>query len=107
MKREEFDYVVAKQLGICMQVLTNKNKEYQAKSPDPFHNFRTAAEVTGTSPEAALAGMMAKHTVSLYDMCKNGTAEYSESQWTEKITDHINYLLILKAMVVAAKEKKS
>ena len=34
-----------------------------------LHNFKVAASLQGIYPEQALAGMMAKHTVSIYDMC--------------------------------------
>lgn len=49
-------------------------------------------------PKEALAGMMAKHTISVYDMCRSGK-DYPIELWNEKITDHINYLLLLKAIV--------
>ena len=42
--------------------------------------------------------MMAKHTVSVYDMCESGE-QYPVELWQEKITDSINYLLLLNAMV--------
>jgi hypothetical protein len=42
--------------------------------------------------------MMAKHTVSIYDMCNSGK-EYSIDMWNEKITDSINYLLLLRALI--------
>lgn len=35
---------------------------------DPFHNFITTAELQGCLPEQALAGIMSKHTVHVYDM---------------------------------------
>lgn len=42
--------------------------------------------------------MLSKHLVSISDMCVDGR-EYSVERWTEKITDSINYLLILRAMI--------
>lgn len=42
--------------------------------------------------------MMAKHTVSIYDMCNSGL-KYPIELWNEKITDHINYLLLLRAII--------
>ena len=38
--------------------------------------------------------MMSKHTVSIYDMCWSGQ-DYGLKLWQEKITDAINYLLLL------------
>lgn len=49
------------------------------------------------TPKQALLGMLSKHLISVSDMCVSGS--YSKQLWTEKITDSINYLLLLKAMV--------
>lgn len=43
--------------------------------------------------------MMAKHIVSLYDMCFAEAVSYSLDTWNEKITDSLNYLFLLKAIV--------
>ena len=45
--------------------------------------------------------MMAKHTVSVYDLINDYDAgiETSVDMWDEKIGDHINYLLLLTAMI--------
>ena len=53
----------------------------------------------------ALAGMMVKHTVSIYDMINNPDTTYDMDVWNEKITDHINYLLLLRAVVIEEKHK--
>ena len=42
--------------------------------------------------------MLAKHIVSVSDMCTDGK-KYKRDRWIEKITDSINYLLILRAVV--------
>ena len=51
------------------------------------------------TPQRALAGMLAKHIVSLYDMCFAEEAVYPMDTWDEKITDSLNYLFLLKAIV--------
>ncbi len=53
----------------------------------------------GCSPERALAGMMAKHIVSLYDMCYSDKEIFEMAVWDEKITDTLNYLFLLKGVV--------
>lgn len=83
MKTEQFNQIV-------------KAKEYA--TDDRLHNFKVAAELENCTPRQALAGMMAKHTVSIYDMCRSDV-KFSDDQWNEKITDHINYLLLLRAIV--------
>ena len=101
MKTERFNAIIEKQQERCMDVLINKAKEYATE--DRLHNFKVAAELQGTTPINALAGMLAKHTVSIYDMCRSDKT-YPKEMWDEKITDHINYLLLLKALTVEEAE---
>ena len=84
----------------CQELLLTKHDEY-ASEQNPYHNFDVAGELTGDGPYKALAGMMVKHTVSIYDMIENPHI-HSKEKWDEKIMDHINYLAILRAMVVTA-----
>jgi len=94
---EEYNRILKETVDSCLNLLTKKKEEY---SPNGiFHNFEVAAKLQNTTPEAALGGMLCKHTVSLYDMIKGGIKSYTPEMWNEKIYDHINYLLILKAMV--------
>ena len=96
MDSKTFETLMEEQLGRCRNVLCSKAKEYATQ--DRLHNFHVAADLRGCTPEQALAGMMAKHTVSVYDMCESGE-KYPVELWQEKITDSINYLLLLNAMV--------
>lgn len=97
MKTEDFDMIVRDQIGLSTSVLFEKAKQYATE--DRLHNFRRAAELQGTTGKAALAGMMVKHTISVYDMCREERDSYTEELWAEKITDNINYLLLLKALI--------
>ena len=103
MKVDDFEKVIEGQINECREVLIVKAKEYA--TTDRLHNFKVAAEVQGMEPIQALAGMMAKHTVSVYDMCKC-EKDYSQEMWREKLTDHINYLMLLKALVEEKMEEK-
>lgn len=96
MKTEQFNQVVEEQLKRCKDILIVKAREYA--TDDRLHNFKVAAELENCTPRQALAGMMAKHTVSIYDMCRSDV-KFSDNQWNEKITGHINYLLLLRAIV--------
>lgn len=87
---------IEKAIERAKQVLLAKKNEYA--TADHFHNFRVAAALQGKPMKEALSGMMAKHTVSVYDMCCSGKT-YPMEMWDEKITDHINYLLILRALI--------
>lgn len=88
-----FNEIVTTQVQECLGVLIEKAKEYATE--DRLHNFRVAANLQDTTLIAALVGFMAKHTVSIYDMSRAPNDFYFD-QWEEKITDHINYLLLLR-----------
>jgi len=99
MKTEEFNEIVCDQINRCLETLECKASDYATKE-DRLHTFKVAAELQGVTKEKALAGMMAKHIVSIFDMCgKSDTHKYSQDIWNEKIGDAINYLLILRAIV--------
>lgn len=100
---DDFNNAVQRQIERSMFTLISKEKEYATE--DRLHNFNIAAVLKGENPLQALAGMMAKHTVSIYDMCM-GNRDYPIELWQEKITDHINYLLLL-AYAVEQKNKES
>jgi len=104
MNVSKFNEVIAAQIKLSTDVLCNKAKEY-ADSEDRLHNFKVAAAVQGVTPIQALEGMMAKHTVSVYDMCGDSSKNFPIELWSEKITDHINYLLLLRALVEEDKER--
>ena len=106
MTTDIFNKVIDDQIEKCRSVLIGKAKEYaDNENDDRLHNFKNAGGMMSESPRSALAGMMAKHTISIYDMCKSDD-DFSIAQWEEKIGDHINYLLLLKAVVVEEKLEK-
>ena len=96
MNTTTFERLFEEQVNRSRSVLVSKASEYATE--DRLHNFKVAAALEGKTPEQALAGMMAKHTVSVYDMAESGLA-YPIELWQEKITDHINYLFLLNAIV--------
>lgn len=96
MEHKEFEQLLEAQMQVCRQVLVVKAREYSTE--DRLHNFKVAAELQGISVTQAVAGMMAKHTVSVYDMV-GSSSSYSDDVWDEKITDHLNYLFLLRAAV--------
>ena len=96
MTATEFERIFEEQVERSRIVLVNKAGEYATE--DRLHNFKVAAALEGKTPEQALAGMMAKHTVSVYDMAESGQP-YPIELWQEKITDHIHYLFLLTAIV--------
>jgi len=82
-----------------MSLLGVKGDEYDTNSNDRLHAFKAAAEIQYVTPKQALAGMMAKHTISIYDMLANADEKPPVEKWVEKISDSINYLLLLRAII--------
>ena len=76
-----------------------ENKGIHRGRYGPAGAFKAAAALQHTTPERALAGMLAKHIVSLYDMCFADGMSFDAGTWDEKITDSLNYLFLLKAIV--------
>lgn len=103
MNSKEFEAALEQRIGKCKEVLGVKASEYATS--DRLHNFKVAAVLQQESPIKALGGMMAKHTVSVYDLIKaeNRGEDVSIELWDEKIGDHINYLLLLWAAVIENK----
>lgn len=99
MTSETFNKAIADRIDQCTNVLITKAAEYATE--DRLHNFKVAAEMQGCTPIKALAGMMAKHTVSIYDLVNDVEKgkNISLELWDEKIGDHINYLLLLHALL--------
>lgn len=94
--RETFD----KQIQTCQDMLVTKAKEY-APDEERLHNFIAAADLRNSTMMEVCAGFMLKHTVSVYDMIEYTQKGriYPKELWEEKITDHINYLILLRAIV--------
>ena len=103
MYQNEFDPIIRRQLDRCEDLLAIRGNEYA--TTDRLHNFRVAASMQDTTMRSALAGMMAKHTASIYDMINDEIDAHNKEKWDEKITDHINYLLILQAVLYDERSK--
>lgn len=99
MNIDTFNQVIQEQLATCANLLVSKGDEYVPDDEgDRLSAFKKAAAIINGTPKEALLGMLAKHLVSVSDMCSDGRT-YTRERWTEKITDSINYLLLLKALV--------
>ena len=101
MTHDNFNEVFSEVFAECDTLLNSKSKEYSTES-DKLHNFHSAGMLQDIHPAEALSGMMAKHTISVYDMIRDtaGGKRYSVEKWDEKISDHINYLVLLKALLI-------
>jgi len=100
---ELVNYIVEKKIKA---VMCQKSSEY-ARGGDKLYNFKRSAEMDGISPIEALRGMDLKHRTSISDMlddCLDGTQPHSRELWEEKLTDHINYTILLWALLAEQRE---
>ena len=99
MNTNDFNAIIREQIDRCENTLCKKAEEYATE--DRLHNFKAAAGLQSCLPTTALAGMMCKHTVSVYDMINDVESgkDFPLELWDEKIGDSINYLLLLSALV--------
>lgn len=63
------DRIIETQLEHSRKVLLAKQSEYAIG--DRLHNFKVAAALQNCQPKEALAGFLAKHIVSVFDMCRS------------------------------------
>jgi hypothetical protein len=111
MDNVQFNDVFRRQMLHCKALLVHKGREYVPgvapvgatgdDTRDRLIQFKLAAHLQNETPEEALAGMMAKHTTSIYSMVmETGQGVHHPLEtWAEKVTDHINYLVLLMALV--------
>lgn len=105
MTHEKFETIIEDQLKYAKNLLIAKGKEYSLDE-DRLLVFKRAASLQGETTKQSLCGMLAKHIISIYDMC-GSDQEFTLERWTEKITDTINYMLLLKAAVMEEKDEQN
>ena len=98
MNNTELKKTMEMQFAYCADLLMEKGREYAEDNEDRLEHFKKAATLQGIDPKAALMGMLSKHLVSVADMSGSGK-KYPLHQWGEKITDSINYLVLLAALI--------
>lgn len=101
MDNKEFEKIVDEQLKYCKELLIDKSKEYDF-GEDRLYSFKAAGKLLKSSPEEALIGYWTKHVMSIIDMSKCAE-NFDYEKWTEKITDCINYMLLLKGIIFESK----
>lgn len=97
MNNTDFNKVIEEQIKRSTDVLVAKNEEY-ASEKDRLHNFKLGAAYQQCTPKQACLGYLTKHLCSISDMVRSDK-EYPIEVWNEKITDSINYLLLLRGLV--------
>lgn len=103
MNYNDFDNLLELQFTDCKAILDRKAKEY---APDVYGDrleaFKRAAAMLHKTPIQALVGQMSKHTISLFEMAERECDDMD--LWNEKIVDSINYLFLLKGLLIDAYE---
>jgi hypothetical protein len=81
------------------ELLTLKEGEY-SQGGDRLDQFKKGATLINRKSHQVLQGFMLKHTTAIYDMLQeDNTDMFTQTRWREKIYDHINYLILLLAIV--------
>ena len=98
MNQNKFQEIVVEQVNRCKNTLIKKVIEYDCETSDRLRSFKRGAVILNMTPKQVLTGYLNKHIISIYDMCSSDK-KYPVEQWNEKITDAINYLLLLRALI--------
>jgi hypothetical protein len=107
MTSEKFNEIVEARIKKCLEILCRKAREY-SRDNDRLSNFKRAALFEDEEPEIALRGMLTKHIVSVYDIVDDVEFEGilpSKELLGEKITDCINYLMLLEGLIEERREE--
>jgi len=100
MNLEKFNEIIDEVFSQCKTLLTKKGDEYTGKE-DRLEQFKIAATIKRETPLESLSGMMIKHTTKLYGKIGDYPGIISNvDEWEEVINDHINYLILLKAVLI-------
>ena len=96
LSERELEKLIEERIQTCKRVLLKKSEEYSSES-DRMRNFNTAGRMLGMPPYRVAFMYMMKHFESVYEIVVNDRPA-TPSVWEEKITDLINYLLLIDAM---------
>jgi len=107
MELEDFKILTVERFRACLDLMCGKKNEEYSRNNDKLHNFKTAAMIRNSTPEDALIGMWLKHLVSVFDIVDDLPKLPDNSILEEKITDSINYLVLLEALIKEREGKGS
>jgi len=99
MTTTDFNELLERKLDESRTVLGIKAREY-SYGGDRLSNFKRAAEMLNTTPEAALLGFVTKHITALYDFVASlPGGSITLEQWAEKTGDIRNYMVLLDGLI--------
>lgn len=106
MNNGEFRKVLDSIVNNIYTTLDSKSNEYSSNT-DRLENFKEAGLFLNAFPERALLGFVTKHIIALRDFVQTYKFfEVTDAQWDEKIGDIINYMILLKALLVERKNNE-
>lgn len=97
MTSKEFNKVVEEEIKNIENTLIKKQTEYNLDD-DRLGFFKHNAQFLKKTPEETLWAMASKHFISLTDMI-NSDKKFAKAIFDEKITDAINYLILLRGLI--------
>lgn len=107
MNVNSYNKAIDDQINQCREILRAKHEEYaeapEKENSDHLSNFHNCARILQTEVKKAWLGMFVKHLESLIKLIRQDFDE-ENPVWDEKITDSINYLLLLKALISETRE---
>lgn len=107
INQQRFDEIVEKRIEVIRASLKSKGQEYANKdlTTDRMYNFKRGAEISGSTPVSVLFGYWLKHITSTIDIVKQIEQGIipSETLVEEKLTDMINYTILLDVAIEDAR----
>lgn len=102
MNHEDFERLMEDTFSICRKKLTGSKRSEYGQGANRLAQFHRSAQRQKECPEQALMGMADKHVDSVYEFVNEiemGFDSRPVDLWTEKITDLINYLILLRGLI--------
>lgn len=100
MNSKDLTRLVNYRIKAAKETLNTKNDIY-ARTSDRLSNFKTGATFLNITPEKCLFSYLTKHLSALHEFIlrldDNNLTDLAE--WQEKISDSINYLILLEALI--------
>jgi len=107
MKNEDFDKMVDEVFDKCKAILVDRAKVYAKE--DRFHNFKRRQTILrADSPTVISLVDFTKHFQAFMDKLSDFPERhhyYSMDKYDENIIDMINYLLLMRGMIIEVKER--
>lgn len=103
MNRAELFAMASETFEKCLKVMENKNHDYSGGG-GPFDNFRASA-VFGIPAEKGIMLRIMDKMMRIKTYLDKGELKVANEGVLDAIEDNINYLILLKGMIIDGQEK--